>query len=329
MSNEIEIFAISVYIFGNQMDRRIKFRHLDAFCVIARELSLKRAAQHLHLTQPAISRTLKELEGIIGVSLMDRSRAGVRLTAEGEVFLQFAEQSRAALQQGLQSISGNRTAPGRICVGALPSVASGLIVRSSQVFLERHPETFLEVVEGPHEALTGGLRRGVLDLVVGRLGRPETMEGLIFRQLYSEEVVVVCRSDSAALSIRTFEGLGAFRVLYPPKSSAIRPLIARMLISQSIPLFSDRIESTSSSFGRAMVLHDPRVVWFISRGVVSEDLRSGRMVALDLDMKATVGSVGIMSRAEEIPAALVQSLARVLVETSRNADEQHIGGGQI
>ncbi len=292
------------------MDRRIKFRHLEAFSTIARELSLKRAAERLNLTQPAISRTLKELEEVLGVSLMDRSRAGVRLTVEGEVFLQFAEQSTAALRQGLRSVRADKTAPGRLRVGALPSVASGLVVRASQEFLSRHPDTVLEVVEGPHEALTGQLRSGALDMVIGRLGRPEAMDGLSFRQLHAEEVVVVCRADSKAAQVRNFEELQKFRVLYPPQSSAIRPLIARMLISMSVPLFQDRIETASPSFGRAMILSDPDLVWFISRGVIDDDLKTGRMVALDLEMTATVGAVGIMSRSEEISSALARAFGR-------------------
>ncbi|MCC1494640.1 pca operon transcription factor PcaQ [Cognatishimia sp. F0-27] len=301
------------------MDRRIKFRHLDAFSTIAREHSLKRAAERLNLTQPAISRTLKDLEDILGVTLMDRSRAGVRLTDQGAVFLQFAEQSTAALRQGLRSVQADRTAPGRLRIGALPSVASGLLVRATQAFLAQHPDTILEVVEGPHEALTGQLRSGALDLVIGRLGRPETMDGLSFRQLHAEEVVVVCRADSAAAGIRQFEALSRYRVLYPPQSSAIRPLIARMLIAQGVPLFENRIETTSSSFGRAMVLCDPELVWFISRGVIADDVAAGRMVALELDMTATVGAAGIMSRSEEVPSALVRAFARTVGAVSNGA----------
>lgn len=296
------------------MDRRIKFRHLDAFCAIARELSLKRAAEQLLLTQPAISRTLKELEEIVGATLMDRSRAGVRLTPRGEVFLQFAEQSTAALRQGLRSVQDDKAASGRLRVGALPSVASGLVVRAAQRFLDEHKDIILHVEEGTHEALTGRLRGGGLDLVLGRLGRPETMDGLVFRQLHSEEVVVVCRHDSPAASIKGFEDLAQFRVLYPPKSSAIRPLIARMLISRGVPLFPDRIETASSSFGRAMVLSDPLLVWFISRGVIADDLATGRMIALDLDTTETLGSVGMISRAEGLPSSTVRAFTRCVSE---------------
>ncbi|NIZ14590.1 pca operon transcription factor PcaQ [Phaeobacter sp. HF9A] len=294
------------------MDRRIKFRHLDAFSAIARELSLKRAAEQLHLTQPAISRSLKELEEIVGATLMDRNRAGVRLTPQGEIFLQFAEQSTAALRQGLRSLQNEKATIGRLRIGALPSVASGLLVQATQVFLARNPDMILHVEEGSHEALTGRLRSGGLDLVLGRLGRPETMDGLIFHQLHSEEVVVVCRADSPAASVKRFEDLDQFRVLYPPQGSAIRPLIARMLISKGVPLFHDRIESASSSFGRGMVLSDPNLVWFISRGVIADDIATGRMAVLDLDTSATIGSVGIMSRAEEVPSATSRAFIRCI-----------------
>lgn len=308
---------------GNHMDRRIKFRHLDAFSAISRARSLKIAAEQLHLTQPAISRTLKELEEIVGVTLMERSRSGVKLTGVGEVFLQFAEQSTAALRTGLMSVRGVSAGGGHLRIGALPSVASGLLPPVVLEFTDRNPGTQLEVHEGPHYDLTSRLRRTDLDLVIGRLGRPQTMQGLSFRQLYTEEVVVVTVAGGPAAAIRSFSDLEDFRILYPPQDSAIRPLVARLLISKGVPLFGNRIESASSAFGRAIVLADPRTVWFISRGVVAGDIGAGRMVQLDLDMGVTVGAVGIMSRADEVPSATMRAFTSVLSRSVEDPDAQH------
>lgn len=296
------------------MDRRIKFRHLDAFSAIARARSFKRAAEQLNLTQPAISKTLKELESILGTVVMERSRSGVSLTPEGEIFLQFAEQSTAALRHGLRSIRATESAAGHLTVGILPSVASSLLPQAARAFAEENPDTLLEVHEGPHNDLTARLRSGNLDLVVGRLGRPDTMAGLAFQQLYTEEVVVVARPDSPALVVREFEGLRAFRVLYPPKDSAIRPLVARLLISEGVPLFHKRIETASPAFGRAVVRDDINTVWIISKGVVAGDLAKGLLVALDLEMGPTAGAVGIMSRAEEIPTVAARAFGRALMD---------------
>lgn len=299
------------------MDRRIKFRHLEAFSTIARASSLTRAAAQLGLTQPAISRTLKEFEEIVGASLMDRSRSGVRLTPQGEAFLQFAERSTNALRQGLRSIHGVGDTSGTLKVGALPSVASRLLPGAVLEFANRNKETVVEVHEGPHEGLTARLRSGGLDLVVGRLGRPESLDGLSFRQLYTEDVVIVTAPNGPASKARTFEQLERLRVLYPPKESAIRPLVARLLISLGVPLFQNRIESTSLAFGRALTLADPETAWFISRGVVASDLENGTLVALDIDTSATAAAVGIMSRSDEAPSAAARSFTEVLARSAK------------
>lgn len=312
MSIKNELFIILVAILGMYMDRRIKFRHLDAFSAIARAHSFKAAAEQLNLTQPAISKTLKELEDILGVVVMERSRAGVVLTPEGEVFLQFAEQSTAALRHGLRSIKATSATAGQLNVGLLPSVASSLAPKAALVFTQNSPDTLLEIHEGPHHDLTARLRSGTLDLVVGRLGKPETMVGLSFQQLYSEEVVIVANPDSPASQIRDFAALASFRILYPPKDSAIRPLVARLLISQGVPLFQNRIETASPAFGRAITLADPATVWVISKGVVADDLDKGRLVRLKIDMAATLGAVGIMSRAEEVPSVAMRVFAKIL-----------------
>lgn len=297
---------------GKNVDRRIKFRHLDAFSAIARARSFKNAAEQLNLTQPAISKTLKELEDILGVVVLERSRSGVSLTPKGEVFLQFAEQSTAALRHGLRSIQAANGAVGQLRLGALPSVASSLLPDVVRDFAARSPDTLVAVHEGPHHDLTSRLRSGSLDLVIGRLGKPDTMVGLSFQQLYSEEVVIVARPDSPSLALRRAADLNQVRVLYPPKDSAIRPLVARLLISQGVPLFRNRIETASPEFGRAVTMADPNTVWIISKGVVAADIAMGRLVRLQIDMASTQGAVGIMSRAEEVPSVASRTFAKLL-----------------
>lgn len=304
------------------MDRRIKFRHLDAFSAIARARSFKVAAGKLNLTQPAISKTLKELEEILGVVVMERSRSGVALTPEGEVFLQFAEQSTAALRHGLRSIRATSNTAGELKIGALPSVASSLLPTAVLAFAQKNPDTLVEIHEGPHHDLTKRLRSGGLDLVIGRLGKPDTMVGLSFQQLYSEDVLIVARTDSPALAVKDVAALDAFRVLYPPEDSAIRPLVARLLIAQGVPLFPNRIETASPVFGRAVTLEDPNTVWIISRGVVADDIAEKRLVPLEIEMPSTRGAVGIMSRAEEVPSVTTRTFSKLLSDLCEDRNPQ-------
>lgn len=288
------------------MDRRIKFRHLEAFVAIARAKRLKRAAEQLNLTQPAISKTLSDLEGILGVILMSRDRSGVRLTPEGQVFLQYAEQSTAALSQGISSIATLNKAGGHVLkVGVLPSVAAQILPTAIEIFRSESPKTILHVDEGSHGFLTDCLRAGDLDLVVGRLGDASTMRGLSFTALYTERVVAVVAPNHPRRDATRLEQLESDLIIYPPEASAIRPVMARLMLSRGLALYDDRIECVSGALGRAMTLGPLWPVWFISRGVVADDLEKGRLVALDIDMGPTEGAVGIMARSEENTSALV------------------------
>lgn len=300
------------------MNRRIKLRHLEAFVAIARAKSLKRAAGQLNLTQPAISKTLRDLEDILGVVLMERDRGGVRLTGEGEVFLRAAEQSLTALQNGLSSLEtlgegGNAT----LAIGALPSVAAHLLPRAAMRFRKLSQGAVIQAHEGPHAHLTEGLRTGLLDLVVGRLGAPETMRGLSFTQLYAEEVVVVAAPSHPLREATQLSEIKDYPVIYPPQGSAIRPLVARQMIASGLPLFANRIESASSGFGRALTLGPEQALWFISRGVVVGDLATGRLVRLPIDMPATAGPVGIMARSEEPAGPTAHLFRQCLIEAAK------------
>lgn len=294
------------------MDRRIKFRHLEAFIGIARAKSLKRAAEALNLTQPAVSKTLKELEVILGVTLMERGRAGVQLRPEGEVFLQFAEQSVSALRNGLASIGG-AAGGGALSVGALPSVAAQLLPRAVGLFRNSAPDVVLHIREGSHAFLTDLLRNGALDLVVGRLGSPTSMTGLSFTQLREEKVVIVVAPGHPLAGAVRLDQLHGYPVIYPPKEAAIRPLVARMMIASGQALFADRIESTSGAFARAMVLGPEQAIWFISEGVVAGDIADGRLVALGINTEPTTGPVGIMARSEDTPTPMMHLFRKALI----------------
>jgi len=277
----------------------------------------------MNLTQPAISKTLKELEHILGVRLMSRDRAGVRLTPEGTVFLQYAEQSAAALQQGMNSIATLNKAGGAVLkIGALPSVAAQVLPFAVERFRALSPKTTVQVEEGAHGFLTDSLRAGDIDLVVGRLGDPNTMVGLSFTALYSETIVAVVAPDHPNREVTDLSQIENGLVIYPPEAAAIRPLMARLMLSRGLSLFENRIECVSGAFGRAMTLGPLRPVWFISRGVVADDLATGRLVALEIDMGPTDGAVGIMARSEENSAPLTRLFREALSETARQVASQ-------
>ncbi|MEO0402397.1 MAG: pca operon transcription factor PcaQ [Pseudomonadota bacterium] len=294
--------------------RQIKLRHLAAFVEIVQHGSLKTAADRVHLSQSAISKSLKDLERILGVRLLHRDRSGIALTREGAVFRQFAEQGLAALAHGLASleaISSGRTTPLRI--GSLPSVAADLLPDVILHFSKLSPTTPVHVEDGRIDTMLDRLRGGDLDLVVGRLSQPETMTGLSFTQLYAEQVVFVVAADHPLVGNSDLPTIATAPALYPPAGAAIRSAVDRFLISHGIGDWPNRLETVSGAFGRSMTLGPLRPVWIISRGVVARDIDAGRLVALPIDTTAMAGPVGVMARSEEDPMPHIRLFRQSLI----------------
>src|ERR1700735_133901 len=107
---------------------RIRLRHLSCFVVVAQERTLARAAARLHLSQPAVSKTLAELEEMAGRRLGERGRPGTQLTPAGEEFLRYAVDVTQALESAAAVLTGAAVpiAPA-LRVAALPTVAGGLL----------------------------------------------------------------------------------------------------------------------------------------------------------------------------------------------------------
>lgn len=297
------------------IDRRIKFRHIQCFVEIAQERSLKLAADKLNLTQPAISKTLKELEETIGATLMTRSRAGISLTPQGKMFLHFAQISLASLQQGLDGVvNAGEEARATLTVGALPSVSGSFLPAAIREFRDLAPAVMLKILDGPHGYLIERLRLGEIDLVIGRLGRPVTMEGVSFTQLYSERVEFVVRAGHPLLEAPDIKRIVDWPVLYPPEGSAIRPLVERYLIANGVAEIPNRIETVSGAFGR-IYTRQSDAVWIISSGVVRNETADGDLIRLPFESDITKGPIGLMTRPDTQPSPAEQ-VFRLAVQTA-------------
>ncbi|WP_020683519.1 pca operon transcription factor PcaQ [Marinobacterium rhizophilum] len=292
------------------LENRIKYRHLQCFLEVARQGSVGGAADVLALTQPAVSKKLKELEEMLGVRLMERSKKGVELTQFGEVFLRYAGASVAALREGTDSIAqAQQRGKLRLSVGVLPTVATSILPRAVQRFRQGGIDVTLNLQSGPNALLLSQLRVGQLDLVVGRLAEPELMSGLSFQHLYSEKIAFTVRPSHPLLKHPQLNvrDLNDYTILYPPKESIIAPTVERFLISQGIGALHDRIETVSDAFGKEYI-RQTDAIWIISRGVVAREIADGIFSELPLDTRETLGPVGLTTRADTLPSPALQLL---------------------
>jgi LysR family transcriptional regulator, pca operon transcriptional activator len=302
-----------------RVDQRIKIRHLLCFLETARLGSVVAAADSLAITQPAVSKTLRELEETLDVQLFDRSKKNLELTLFGEVFQRYAGASIVALRQGLDSIAQARSrGEVAIRIGALPTVAAEIMPEAVRRFKAGGAETTVSILTGPNTLLLGRLRVGELDLVVGRLADADQMTGLAFEHLYSEPVAFVVRPDHPLLKRTPFDvaQIAEFPVLFPTDESIIRPTVERFLIASGVGPLEDRIETVSPTFGRSYVRISD-AVWIISRGVVNAELNEGMLRELPIDTSETLGPLGLTTRADTPASPVLHILMGAVRDAAR------------
>ncbi|WP_323776766.1 pca operon transcription factor PcaQ [Leisingera sp.] len=293
----------------------LKLRHLEVFVEVARKMSVTRAAGALGMTQPAVTRALRELEEVCGKPLVEKHGRGIRLSGYGELFRDHAGRSLALARDGVALLRGLDEADGPlVAIGALPTVGADLVPDTLAQLrgCSGTPGRF-RVMSGDNQYLIDQLRRGGLDLVVGRMPAPETMAGVEFDPLYRERVAAVVARDhplagAEHVPASAFED---YPVLMPSEGSIIRPMVERVFLEQGLPLPRFPIETVSSTFGRRFVLVH-RAIWIISQGVVRPELEAGSMAELPLKTDSTLGPVGLCVRREHQLSAAAQRFCAAL-----------------
>ncbi|MFZ3186448.1 MAG: pca operon transcription factor PcaQ [Pseudomonas sp.] len=285
------------------IDTRIKFRHLVCFLEVARQGTLARAAGKLAVSQPAISKTLKELEELLTASLFERSKSGVSLTEAGVAFMRYAGPCVQALRDGVNSLREAQYASGTLRLGVLSTVESLLIPELVRRLHERHPALVASVVTGSSAYLLSQLHVGELDLVVGRMTDSPQIQGLTFEHLYSESMTLVARAGHPLLSAPLLpERLQEYPLVLPLAGTTIRKYADALFVQCGIRQPRQRLETLSLALSRRYV-QTSEALWIAPFDAVQLDLRRGELVELDLGSREPGGSVGICSNAN-LPLSL-------------------------
>jgi LysR family transcriptional regulator, low CO2-responsive transcriptional regulator len=150
--------------------KNLTIRQLQVFVQVARHLSFARAAEELHLTQPAVSMQVKELESAVGLPLFDRSGRRIALTTPGEYFLVHARRMLSALKDAADSMARMKgVESGRLTIGIV-STGKYFVPRLLAAFRREHPAVELRLEVGNRQALIGQLQNNEVDLAI--MGTP-------------------------------------------------------------------------------------------------------------------------------------------------------------
>lgn len=172
----------------------MELRHLRYFEAVARHSHVTRAAEELHIAQPALSKQVSQLEQELGVALFDRVGRNVRLTEAGEALLPHVRSVMSQIQAAKAEMAervGLRS--GRASVGTPPTVGTQLLPQALAAFNKEYPGIELRLHEDGIQTLLGLLEAGMSDMAIVTL--PVEDPALTVVPLFSEELVVAVGQD--------------------------------------------------------------------------------------------------------------------------------------
>jgi DNA-binding transcriptional LysR family regulator len=292
----------------------MELRHLRYFEAVARHSHVTRAAEELHIAQPALSKQISQLEQELDVALFDRVGRNVRLTEAGEALLPHVrsilgqvESARVAMAERV----GLRR--GRAAVGTPPTVGTQLLPRALADFNQRYPGIEFRLHEAGVQTLLDLLEAGLSDMAVVTL--PVNDPALTVEELFTEELVLVVGSQHrlAAEDATTIDALRDEAWVLSPKNYELREMTLQACQKAG---FTPRVVLDGGEMDTLLHLVAAGVgITLVPRLAVKQD---NRLVMLNVSDQQLYRSLGLVWRGDRVASPAARALREFLVEHLRS-----------
>jgi DNA-binding transcriptional LysR family regulator len=302
---------------------KIELDGLEAFVHIAEGGSFHKAAQALHISQPALSRRMKRLEEITGVRLLDRTTQKVQLTAVGRAFLPQAQRLVLELRAAADSLGKMSTRRGgMVSVACIPTAAAHFLPSAIGRYAREHPDVRVRVMDFSSAEVVQAVLQGAAEFGVSFVERLH--QDLEFEPLFEDPFVVVChRSHPLAQKSKVaWSELAEHRVarVGPRSGSSILLDLALSRLGVRLNWFHE----VEYHFSSALGLTEAGLVVTVMPRLAVPERGSAQLVARPLGDPPLRRQLGIVRRRGSTPSPAAEGLIEVLrsIGAGLSADDQ-------
>lgn len=299
---------------------RITLRQLVYFNQVARAGSVRKAAELLNISQPAVTRKIKEFEEALGVELFARTRNGVTPTKVGQALMRHTIAALDHVHAGLAEIDElKHAAEGHITLGGPTVGMSRIVPRAIAGLKKKWPLVKVSLQSGAHAQALAALHEGEIDIYFGRRGTPDQMADLHFEPLFQDRLVIVAGSQNPLVERGECEiaDLMEYPWIIPSLDSSFKSFVDEVFRQNGIAPPKNCVEMT---FGASMwiYLEETGAIAAMPSNLVADDIQAGRISVLKTDESWLLPEFGFAYREHAKPgritAAMIQELRRVALQ---------------
>lgn len=261
---------------------RGRLRHLQLFVRLAELGNLKRAAEALHISQPAATQVLADLERLVELPLFYRHARGVRIAPAGAVLLPLVRRSLDAVADASEALTAvKRQGEGVVQVAAITSAIAGWLVRSLPSFAWTAPSIQIQLTECSAERCSELVAARQVDLALCREPMPMP-SGCVFEARLRDDFVVACGVNHPLARRRrvSWRALASERWLLSPVQSGARRAFDACMASLKVTPPASPVVTRVSAATWAMLQGD-RLLTLVPFGVVRQLVEAGQLALVD------------------------------------------------
>lgn len=299
----------------------IKVQDLRMIVALEEHGTILNAANVMGLSQPAITKRLQDLEKDLGITLFLRMSRGVEPTPYGEIVIKHAHIILNQLRKAEGEVSDlSAGLGGRLRIGIPVAASTNLVSDAIIELLEKRKNVQITLVEDYNIRLIPSLKRGNIDLIVGRLPDKDKYDDIHIEAFYKENLEVVVRQGHPLAEKKTVgvADLLSWHWLMPPQDSIMYSQIENFFRKHKSKMPETSIYSLSHA-GSLRVLQHQDLVAAFPRESITDDVKNGRVKVLNVDLSKEATEIGIITRSNSFSSPA----ADMFMEIIRKAGKKH------
>lgn len=304
----------------NALLTRLKLRQLALLQAISRHGTLNRVAAEMGLSQPAITKALREVEDIFGTTLFERSPRGLKATPAGEVVLRYAKRWLSDLESTSKVLAAiDAGHGGRVSIGITTQVPQPLLSAALKYLLGQQPRLSVFITEGTTDQLVGRMKERELDCAIGRSYEGDAQD-IVQETIYEQEpCLVVAARNQKRLSRGPLDWakLAQLDWILPPPNTPMRRLYNTIFVTAGVQPPVAIMETISVRSMETVLSTEANAIAILPRDVVEELFKGGQVAALQHRLAWTLPPVTFFCLRQLAEQPAMRALAQVLRDAAK------------
>jgi DNA-binding transcriptional LysR family regulator len=298
-----------------QVLAKLRFRHLQLLELLGRTRNLRIAAEQMHITQPAATKILSDVEAMFGAPLFERLPREMRPTDLGALSLRYASTTLSNLGEFASEFATLKNGGyGHLTVGFIPASAAQLVTAAIKEIQLRRPRLIIKLVEQSSDQLARWLEERRLDIMVGRPTEPRHEALFHVVDLLAEPARAVVGQHHPLRKQRCMEiaDLGQWPWILYPQGTAMRLLFEETFAAAGMVAPIGIVE-TPSIFSTLELLQATDMISLQPQAAMDRYVKHGLLGYLDVPIRRTLSNYSVITRKNETASQAMEEFVGILL----------------